>query len=138
MLGPTDFVRVGLPPKAMLLYAAADAVPTMAGGPVEFFCTPGSKQVVLGGFHPEAVDEYRWVGRCSPITHRFDDLPQVASQQVIDFRARSSRAVRQRRAQATAAIAIRRQLRPRQLRHCRRLHERGSVADRQSLAAGSA
>jgi hypothetical protein len=40
------------------------------------------------GFHPEAVDEYRWVSRSSPVTHRFDDLPQVTSQQVIDLRAR--------------------------------------------------
>jgi hypothetical protein len=89
MLGATGFVRVGLPPKAMLFYRAVDAVPTMPGGAVEIFSATGSKQVVLGGFHPEAVDEYRWVSRCNPITHRFDDLPQVTSQQVIDFRARS-------------------------------------------------
>ena len=51
--GSIDYARVGLPPKTMLLYAAADAVPTMAGGPVEVFSTPASKQVVIGGFHPD-------------------------------------------------------------------------------------
>ena len=87
MLGPIDFARVGLPPKVMLFYAAADSVPTMAGGAVEVFSTAGSKQVVIGGFHPVAVDEYRWVGRCSPVTHPIDALHPVTSKQVVDFRA---------------------------------------------------
>ena len=85
-LGPIDFARVGLPPKVMLLYGAADAVPTMAGGPVEVFSAAGSKQVVIGGFHPEAVDEYRWVGSLNPVTHSFDTLHPVAAKQVVDFR----------------------------------------------------
>jgi hypothetical protein len=73
----------------MLLYAAADAVPTMAGGPVELFSAPRSKQVVLGGFHPEAVDEYRWVGRCSPVTHPFGVLHPITAKEAIDFRERA-------------------------------------------------
>ena len=89
MLGPFDFAGVGLPPKVMLLYAAADAVPTMAGGPVEVFSIAGSKQVVIGGFHPEAVDEYRWVGRCNPVTHSIDTLHSVTAQQGVDFKARA-------------------------------------------------
>jgi hypothetical protein len=88
-LGPIDFARVGLPPKVMLLYAAADAVPTMAGGAVESFSAPGSKQVVLGGFHPEAVDEYRWVGRCSPVSHPFSALHSITAKQAMDFRVRA-------------------------------------------------
>jgi hypothetical protein len=85
-LGPIDFARVGMPPKVMVFFRAADAVPTMAGGPVEVFCAAGSKQVVIGGFHPEAVDEYRWVGRRNPFTDH-STLHPVAAQQVIDFRA---------------------------------------------------
>jgi hypothetical protein len=85
-LGPLDFARVGNPPKVMLLYSAADDVPTMAGGSVEVFCTAGSKQVVIGGFHPEAVDEYRWVAPRNPVTHHFDELHPVTAKQAIDFR----------------------------------------------------
>jgi hypothetical protein len=86
MLGPILFARVGLPPKVMLLYAAADSVPIMAGSHVEVFCTPGSKQFLLYGFHPEAVDEYCWVGPCQPLTHSIDSLRSITSQQAIDFR----------------------------------------------------
>ena len=46
MLGLIDFVRVGLPPKFMLLYAAVDTISTMAGGVVEVFCGPATKQLV--------------------------------------------------------------------------------------------
>lgn len=88
-LGPIGFARQGLPPKVMLFYRAVDAVPTIAGGPVEVFCTAGSKQVVLYGFHPEAVDEYRWVGSRQPLTHSVDTLHPVTAQQVIDFRVRA-------------------------------------------------
>jgi hypothetical protein len=88
-LGPIDFARVGLPPKVMLFYGAADEVPTMAGGPIEVFSAPGSKQVVLYSFHPEAVDEYRWVGSRQPLTHSFDTLHPVTAKQVIDFRTRA-------------------------------------------------
>lgn len=88
-LGPTDFTRVGLPPKMMLFYGAADAIPTMAGGPIEIFCTPGSKQVVIYGFHPEAVDEYCWVGPHQPLTHRVDALHPVTAKQVVEFRSRA-------------------------------------------------
>jgi hypothetical protein len=85
--GSIDFARVGLPPKTMLLYAAADTVPTMAGGPVEVFSTRASKQVVIGGFHPIAVDEYKWIGRCSPVTHPFRALHPVSALQVTHYRA---------------------------------------------------
>ena len=53
ILGKTPFIRVGREPKWMRLYAAADTVPTMAGGPIEVFCTAGSKQVLLYGRHPD-------------------------------------------------------------------------------------
>ena len=70
----------------MLFYAAADAVPTMAGGVVEIFSAAGSKQVVLYGFHPEAVDEYRWVGSPHPLTHSVDTLNPITAEQAIDIR----------------------------------------------------
>jgi hypothetical protein len=86
-LGPADFVRVGLAPKFMLFYAAIDTIPTMAGSAVEVFCGPATKQVLLYGFHAEAVDKYRWVGARQPLTHSIDDLPAVASEQAVEFRA---------------------------------------------------
>jgi Bifunctional DNA primase/polymerase, N-terminal len=85
-LGLTDFARVGLPPKVMLFYAAGDAVPTMAGAAVEIFSAPGSKQVVIYGFHSEAVDEYQWVGSRQPLTHSIDTLSPITAKQAIDFR----------------------------------------------------
>jgi hypothetical protein len=136
-LGPIDFARVGLPPKVMLLYWAADAVPTMAGGPVEVFSAAGSKQVVIGGFHPEAVDEYRWVGRCNPVTHSIDTLHPVTAKQVVDFRARAL--------ELCEEAGLKPQMRA-TIGHnsgCVSsgivgLHERCSVADRQGVALRSA
>lgn len=87
MLGPIDFVRIGLAPKFLLLYAAVDTIPTMAGSAVEIFCGPATKQFVLYGFHAEAVDEYRWVGPYQPLTHSIDMLPAVTSEQAVEFRA---------------------------------------------------
>jgi hypothetical protein len=84
--GSIDWARVGLDPKTLLLYAAVDAVSTTAGGPVEVFSTPASKQVVIGGFHPVAVDEYKWVGRCNPVMHRLRDLHPVSALQVTQYR----------------------------------------------------
>ena len=85
--GSIDWARVGLDPKTLLLYAAADEVSTQAGGPVEVFSTPASKQVVIGGFHPLAVDEYKWIGQCSPVTHPFRALHPVSALQVTHYRA---------------------------------------------------
>jgi hypothetical protein len=87
MLGPIDFVRVGLAPKFMLFYAAVDTISTMAGSAVEVFCGPATKQVLLYGFHAEAVDEYRWVGPYQPLTHSIDMLPAVTAEQAVEFRA---------------------------------------------------
>jgi hypothetical protein len=87
MLGPADFIRVGLAPKFMLFYAAVDTIPTMAGSAVEVFCGPATKQFSLYGFHAEAVDEYRWVGSYQPLTHSIDMLPAVTAEQAVEFRA---------------------------------------------------
>jgi hypothetical protein len=84
ILGKTPFTRVGREPKWMKFFAAADAVPTRAGGPVEVFCTAGSKQVLLHGRHPEGV-EYRWTGKASPLTHSWTLLPSVQNAQITEF-----------------------------------------------------
>jgi hypothetical protein len=88
ILGKTGFVRVGLEPKWMRFYAAADTVPTMAGGGVEVFCAAGSKQVLIGGRHPSGT-EYRWTGKASPLTCSWALLPSVHAAQVIEFRRRA-------------------------------------------------
>jgi hypothetical protein len=45
--------------------------------------------VVLGGFHPEAIDEYRWIGRFNPVTHPFSALYPITPKQATDFRSRA-------------------------------------------------
>jgi hypothetical protein len=75
MLGPVDFRRVGQGPKVSVFYRALDQVPTFAATVVEIFCTPGSKQVLLFGKHPETGGEYEWTGLCSPLSHRLEQLP---------------------------------------------------------------
>ena len=140
MLGPIDFVRVGLAPKFMLFYAAVDTISTMAGSAVEVFCGPATKQFVLYGFHAEAVDEYRWVGPYQPLTHSIDTASRRHAEQAVEFRAEALVLCEQAGLTSTASTAhiLRQWLRSRQLRHRRRLHDRSFVADRQSLAAGSA
>jgi hypothetical protein len=86
-LGSTGFMREGLPPKRLLFYGPEGEVPTQAGGVVEIFSTPSSKQVVLYGFHPEKVDEYEWIGAYQPLLHHFDLLPRVTAAQTTAFRA---------------------------------------------------
>jgi hypothetical protein len=88
ILGKTGFVRVGLEPKWMRFYAAADTVPTMAGGGVEVFCAAGSKQVLIGGRHPSGT-EYRWIGKASPLTCSWALLPSVYAAQAAEFRRRA-------------------------------------------------
>jgi Bifunctional DNA primase/polymerase, N-terminal len=89
ILGKTPFIRIGLEPKWMRFYAAADVVPTIAGGPVEVFCTAGSKQVLIGGLHPDTGNEYRWTGKASPVTHSWALLPPVWAAQVTEFRSQA-------------------------------------------------
>jgi hypothetical protein len=88
ILGKTGFVRGGLEPKWMRFYAAADTVPTIAGGGVEVFCAAGSKQVLIGGRHPSGT-EYHWTGNASPLTCSWALLPPVRAVQVVDFRRRA-------------------------------------------------
>ena len=88
ILGKTGFVRVGLEPKWMRFYAAADTVPTLAGGPIEVFCAASSKQVLLYGLHP-AGTEYRWTGKASPLTRSWARLPPVRAAQAAEFRRRA-------------------------------------------------
>jgi hypothetical protein len=84
-LGPADWRRIGMFPKALLLYRAQDQIETRTGDTIEIFSTPGSKQVVLYGRHPDAGREYEWVGRCNPFDSTPADLPAVTSASVSQF-----------------------------------------------------
>jgi hypothetical protein len=86
ILGPIDFRRVGRAPKVSIFYRALEAVPTFAGAAIEIFSTPGSKQVLVYGRHPETGAEYEWTGSGSPLSHRFEQMPGVRAAQVAAFR----------------------------------------------------
>jgi putative DNA primase/helicase len=83
VLGPTPMIRVGLPPKAMLLYQHAGhlAASRRLGG-VELFTTSG--QYVLFSIHPDTLTPYHW-----PVENPLDvspaDLPCVTPEAVAAF-----------------------------------------------------
>jgi hypothetical protein len=83
-LGPVDWRRVGMFPKALLLYRAQGQIETHTGGAIEIFSTPGSKQVVLYGRHPDGR-EYEWIGPCNPFDSTPADLPAVTAASVSQF-----------------------------------------------------
>ena len=78
-LGPNDCVRIGRPPKRLLLYRAAPGliVPGKAFGGYEFFST--TCQTVLFGTHPDTGQLYYWPGR-SPEDTSPGDLPVVGQE----------------------------------------------------------
>ena len=58
-LGPTPLIRVGQPPKTMLLYRqAGDMTASRRLGGVELFTTTG--QFVLHSIHPDILKPYHW------------------------------------------------------------------------------
>lgn len=81
-LGPNDCVRIGRPPKRLLLYRAAPglSVPGKAFGGYELFSTSG--QTVLFGTHPDTCRPYSWPW-LSPEVIGPEDLP-VADQVALD------------------------------------------------------
>jgi hypothetical protein len=75
-LGQTECVRIGRPPKRLLLYRATPglSVPGKAFGGYELFMSSG--QTVLYGGHPETARPYYWPAQ-SPEDLNPGDLPVV-------------------------------------------------------------
>src|SRR5260370_3216594 len=75
-LGQSDCLRIGRPPKRLLLYRAGPglSVPGKAFGGYEIFSTTG--QTVLYGTHPDTGRPYYWPGK-SPEDVSPSDLPVV-------------------------------------------------------------
>jgi hypothetical protein len=84
-LGPTPLIRVGLPPKTMLLYRHAGDLPASRRlGGVELFTTSG--QFVLFSIHPDTLKPYHWPVE-SPLDLSPADLPVVTPEALAAFTA---------------------------------------------------
>lgn len=82
-LGPTQLIRVGLAPKAMLLYQhAGDLTGSRRLGGVELFTTSG--QFVLFSTHPDTLKPYHWPVE-TPLDLSPSDLPLVTAASVSAF-----------------------------------------------------
>lgn len=82
-LGATPLIRVGLPPKAMLLYRHAGDLPASRRlGGAEVFTTGG--QFVLFSVHPETSRPYHWPVE-SPLDLSPSDLPVVTREALAAF-----------------------------------------------------
>jgi hypothetical protein len=86
-LGPTGFVRVGLPPKEVRFrrQAVPGSLRSRKLHPVELFA--GSGQVAVFGWHAEACKPYSWPGRCI-LEATVAELPPVRLDQVEHLLAR--------------------------------------------------
>jgi hypothetical protein len=84
-LSPTPLVRVGRPPKTLLVYCAAKTFTKVetpmfvlkdgTNARVEFLAT--GQMFVADGIHPDTGLPYRWVGEGSPDTVPRSELPAV-------------------------------------------------------------
>jgi hypothetical protein len=93
VFGETPFERVGKPPKVMLVYRAAEAIPKQA-----FKRTDNSgdgidiqgvgSQFVAFGIHPDTGEPYQWTGPKSPLDAAPDAAPEITAAQVGTFLAR--------------------------------------------------
>jgi hypothetical protein len=78
----TDFIRIGRPPKLLLLYRGKVRSSKPHGLGIEIFGSSG--QTVMFGIHPKTGKEYRWP-RSSPLDAAPADLPEVTQKQVDGF-----------------------------------------------------
>ena len=78
----TDFVRIGRPPKLLLLYRGNVRSTKPHGLGIEVFGSSG--QTVLFSIHPKTGQPYRWPGS-SPLDASPADLPRVTAEQVDAF-----------------------------------------------------
>jgi hypothetical protein len=82
-LGPTPLIRVGQPPKTMLLYRQAGDFPASRRlGGVELFTTTG--QFVLHSIHPDTLKPYHWPVE-SPLDVSPAELPAVTPEALAAF-----------------------------------------------------
>jgi hypothetical protein len=88
----TPLVRIGLAPKALLVYRSVAAFSKIQTP--EMFLPDGTKckvellakgqQFVCDGIHPDTLKPYRWTGE-TPETVRLDDLPAIDEEQARAF-----------------------------------------------------
>ena len=87
-LPPTDYLRIGKPPKRLMLYRGS--VRSVKPHPIEIFSSSG--QIAAFGPHPSTGRDYVWplasIFECGP-----EDLPEVTQAQIDAFLAHCKRDV---------------------------------------------
>lgn len=79
ILGQTPAVRIGMNPKAMLLYKTTETISKMAKGPIE--CLGYGQQFVAYGIHEKTGEPYQWPIE-SLVDIPIDRLPTVTAEQL--------------------------------------------------------
>jgi hypothetical protein len=84
VFGRTPLRRVGLAPKIVMIYRAAEPLKSVKPHPIEIYC--GTGQVVAYGQHAKAGRPYQWTD-AEPLTTRADDpsIPAVAPVALREF-----------------------------------------------------
>ncbi len=94
IFGFTPFVRQGRAPKILLVYRAAEAIPsqdfkTLSGDGDGLDILACSKQFVAFGIHRDTGNHYAWIGEETPLTAGPELAPVVTRGQVDDYIARA-------------------------------------------------
>lgn len=93
MLGPT-IIRIGSPPKELLVYRTATPFDKNSTHKYQLPLTPKVSQVealchgqqfVAFAIHPDTGNPYTWVADESPLTVRFESLPEIDSTKLSIF-----------------------------------------------------
>lgn len=93
VFGETPFVRQGQAPKVLLVYRAAEQIPsvhlkTADGSGDGLDVLSEGTQFVAYGVHWKTLRPYAWIGTESPLTAGPDEAPEVTQAQIDDFLAR--------------------------------------------------
>jgi hypothetical protein len=85
ILGVTPLIRIGLAPKCIRVYRAADLIQSRKLHPIEIFC--GSGQFIAYGWHTKAGRAYHWPCSASPLSINANshDIPAVTRAQIDRF-----------------------------------------------------
>ena len=81
-LGPSDFVRIGRPPRKAYFYRTKTSIRKLQTGGVEILGV--GQQVVVAGIHPETKKPYSWPNE-SILDATLEDLPITTEDRLLNF-----------------------------------------------------
>lgn len=81
-LGPSDFIRIGRPPRKAYFYRTKTPIRKLQTGGVEILGV--GQQVVVAGIHPETKKPYSWPNE-SILDATLEDLPITTEDRLLNF-----------------------------------------------------